>query len=83
MPFSWKQAKIKSKVHYFARMQSLAHCNPDFAVQHPELTKELLNDNIKIKSESKKYLDKKFDKLFKYGEVPKPSVVIKRYNRLV
>ncbi len=83
MPFSWKRSKERAKIHYFARMKSLARNNPDFKVRHPELVKELLNDSIKVKVESQKFLDRKFEKVFKYGETPKPSVIIKRLNRNV
>ncbi len=66
----------------YERVQKLATSNPDFRSQHPELVKELLNKQISNKVETKKYLDKLMDKKFKYSERPKPSVIIKRYNRV-
>jgi len=79
--FSWQQDKINARKKQMARAMSLAHCNPDWIAQHPNLAKELLNDSIKVKVETQKYVDQKVDRSLKYGTVPKPSVIIKRYNR--
>ncbi len=83
MAFSWANQKIKTKKHMLQRMKQLANHNPDFAIKHPELVKELLNKSLSNKPETIKYINKKVGKSFKYGETPKPSVVIKRYNRNV
>jgi len=81
--FSWHHAKKKAKEDYFRRLCCYAKSNPDFISQHPNLVKELLNDQLTNKVETKKYINQKFDKIEKYGTIPKPSVVIKRMNRVV
>lgn len=81
MTFSWRNSKIKAKAKKYERLVHDAD-NPDFKSQHPELSKELMNKSIINKVETKKYLDKIMDKKFKYAERPKPSVIIKRYNRV-
>ncbi len=65
------------------RYKCLARANPDFQIAHPELVKELMNDQIANKVETKKFIKRICDKRKKYGEIPKPSLVIKRYNRVV
>ncbi len=82
MPFSWTNHKIK------ARSKMLYRCemdcdNPDFKNKHPELSKELMNPLNTNHTETKKYVQREMDKKQKYGEKPKPSVIIKRYNRIV
>ncbi len=83
MPFSWKQAIDRVPIDLLKRYKCMARANPDFQVQHPELVKELMNNNIQNKVETLKFIKRKCDKTKKYGDVPKPSVVIKRYNRVV
>ncbi len=82
MAFSWKhQFEIREK-RLMVRMKSLARSNPDFKIAHPELVKELLNDNMANKVETKKFILKKTERIDKFGKVPKPSVIIKRFNRV-
>ncbi len=83
MTFSWKNQKLKTELHLLQRYTSLATANSDFAIQHPELVKELLNKSLSNKVETKKFIKDKLGKKFKYGEIPKPSVIIKRMNRVV
>ncbi len=83
MAFSWKHYRDKAPKEMLRRYRAMALNNPDFAVNHPELKKELLNDSIVNKVETKKYIQKCCDKSAKYAAVPKPSVIIKRYNRVV
>ncbi len=83
MPFSWHDEIAKRPAKLLVRFKSLAISNPDFKVQHPNLVKELLNDQISNKIETKKKIKDICDKGCKYGKVPGPSVVIKRYNRVV
>ncbi len=81
--FSWENHKKKTEERMLVRLESLARVNPDFKVVHPELVKELLNKAMINKVETKKYIQKILLKKFKYGEVPKPSIIIKRLNRVV
>ncbi len=82
MAFSWKHhSEIREKKLLF-RMKSLARSNPDFKIAHPELVKELLNDGMANKVETKKFIRSKNERADKYGKVPKPSVIIKRFNRV-
>ncbi len=64
------------------RMKSLARSNPDFKIVHPELVKELLNDSLANKVETRKFIQKKNERADKYGKIPKDSVIIKRFNRV-
>ncbi len=64
------------------RCGSLAISNPDFKIQHPQLVKELLNKSIQNKVETKQYIAKMVEKRFKYAQIPRPSVIIKRYSRV-
>ncbi len=81
MAFSWKQQKINAEKHLLYRYGIEAKTNPDFRIAHPELSREAETGNTNV--ELKKFIAKKIEKQFKYGEVPKPSTVIKRYNRVV
>jgi len=82
MSLFWKIQKDRVAPKLMERYTSLAKGgNPDFIANHPNLVKELLNDDIKNKIETKKYIEKKIERDFKYGHVPKPSVIIKRLNR--
>ncbi len=82
MSLFWKIQKDRVAPHLMQRYTSLAKGgNTDFIASHSNLVKELLNDEIKNKVETKKYIEQKTARNFKYGHVPKPSVVIKRLNR--
>ncbi len=81
MPFSWLEAKKLARDTAYRRC--VQDCdNPDFKAKHPELSKEIMTKSILINVETHKYVDKMMDKKQKYSERPKPSVIIKRYNRL-
>ncbi len=77
----WEKQKSRAKIHDMIRCQSLASCNP--MALPVNLVKELLNDSIKSKVETQKWVNDKLDKKFLYGKVPKDSIVIKRFNRVV
>ncbi len=81
MTFSWKSAKERVPAKMLQRYGQLARCNP--TALPVNLVKELLNDSIKKKVETEMYINKKVEKNFKYGKVPKPSIEIKRMNRVV
>ncbi len=83
MGFSWKHHFDQQEARLLQRLTSLARVNPDFQVAHPELVKELSSKMIVNKIETKRYIQKKLKKSRKYSEVPKPSVIIKRLNRVV
>ncbi len=78
----WAIQKEKTRKHLLARYTSLASANHDFGVQHPNLKKEILNKSIQNKVELKKFINDMLDKKFKYAQLPKDSVVIKRFNRI-
>ncbi len=80
MAFSWQRNIKRTKIKLLQRTQSLARSNSDFRIVHPELVRELESGNTDI--EMKKYVDDKIKKRLKYGQVPKPSVIIKRLNRV-
>ncbi len=82
MAFSWKQKIAELPAKKLARYTNLARVNPDFQVKHPELTRELLNPDTKKKVETIKYIQHEVDKKVKYGIVPKPSLIPKRFNRI-
>ncbi len=81
MGFSWASAKEKRPAKLLQRYQSLARCNPSSLPVN--LVKELLDDGNKGKIETKLYIKRKCEKDLKYGEIPKPSVIVKRMNRVV
>ncbi len=83
MTFSWANPIIKAREKKYSRCLLLAIHNKDFQVSHPDLVKEITNKSIQNNVETKKYVNKIMDKKLKYAERPKPSVVIKRYNRIV
>ncbi len=79
--FSWANQKIKAREKALYRVTKLVKSNPDFRSKYPELAREVEKGNSLV--ESKKYVDKKVDRKLKYGEIPKPSIIIKRPNRVV
>ncbi len=81
MPFSWANQLVKTEKKLLQRTIILAKINPDFRKDHPELAREAELGNTQV--EVKKFVKKKLDKHIKYGNVPKPSVIIKRMNRVV
>jgi len=81
--FSWKHHKKRTADRWLVRAACLARGNIDFQIAHPNLVKELLNDTIVDKIETKKWINKKLEKTFRFAEIPRPSVVVKRYNRFV
>ncbi len=83
MPFSWKHALERAEKSQLKRYKSLATCNQEWVANHVNLAKELNNESNTTKVETKKYIREEIAKRFKYGETPKPSVIIKRYNRSV
>ncbi len=83
MAFSWKHCIERTEQHWMEKLACLSNSNPDFRAQHPEIVKEMLNESIKNKVETKKFILKKMEKAQRYSEIPKPSVVIKRLNRVV
>ncbi len=80
MAFSWANHQIKTENRLLRRITQLAKVNPDFQVSHPELVKEVSANTTSV--ERKKFVDKLVRKKRKYGAVPKPSVIVKRYNRV-
>ncbi len=82
MAFSWANSKIEARQKLQYRCEKDCD-NPDFKAKHPELSKELMNKSIINKVETKKYVQKIMDRKQNYASRPKPSVVIKRYNRSV
>ncbi len=83
MPFSWQHQYLKIPKKLTQRYNSLITGNPEWVVKHPNLAKEFLNKSITNKIEMKKFVDEQVLLRTKYGKVPKPSVIIKRYNRVV
>ncbi len=81
MGFSWKNQIAKREKKLLYRVEKLAIVNPDFKAAHPELVRELETGVTRV--EIKKYVKKIMDKSMKYGQVPKPSVIVKRMNRVV
>ncbi len=63
------------------RVERLAKINPDFRARHAELAREADSGTTNV--EMKKYVNLVIKKHLKYGAVPKPSVTIKRMNRVV
>jgi len=63
------------------RAGRLLKVNDDFKVRHPELAREAELGNTTV--ELKKFVKKNIEMHVKYGKVPKPSVIIKRLNRVV
>ncbi len=80
MGFSWKMALERAELHQLDRLDKLCHCNPDFQVAHPNLVKEANTNTTTV--ERKKFVKELMAKRLKYARVPKPSVIIKRYNRV-
>ncbi len=83
MAFSWKHRIEETEKHWMDKIACQSHSNPDFRAQHPDIVKEMLNESIKNKVETKKFIAKKMQSAKNYAQVPKPSVIIKRYNRVV
>ncbi len=83
MTFSWANSIARAKKAKLVRYEMLAIHNKDFQVQHPELVKELTNKLSTNRTETKKLINKEFDKRTHNKKHPPPSVVIKRYNRSV
>ncbi len=81
MPFSWENTQKQYAKKLLYRYGRLAKINPDFQVRHPELTREAELGNTQV--ELKKFVDLEVKKKLKYGRVPRPSVIIKRMNRVV
>ncbi len=75
--------KKRRKELLLLRYTHMATANPEWAARNPNLAKELINKSVANKVETKKYIDKETAIKFKYGEIPKPSIIIKRYNRVV
>ncbi len=81
MGFSWKMALARAELHQEERIDKLCHCNLDFQVAHPNLVKEATANATHV--ERKKFVKELMAKRLKYARVPKPSVIIKRYNRVL
>ncbi len=81
--FSWRDQKEKTGKKLYQRCIQLASCNEQWGIQHPELKKEILNKAVIKKVELQKFIDKQLELKFKYGEIPKSTIVPKRYNRVV
>ncbi len=81
MGFSWKKEIEKAEIHMLYRTRTLAKNNPDFQARYPELKREVETGTSTV--EIKKYVKKRMDKIKKYSEVPKPSPVVTRFNRVV
>ncbi len=82
MAFSWQNhiAKLEKKQLY--RAERLAKSgNTDFKMRYPNLVREIETGNTR--SETKQMIKKNIEIHVKYGHVPKPSVLIKRMNRVV
>ncbi len=81
MAFSWLNHIKKTETKLTLRTLQLLVINPDFKIKHPELVRELEAGNSTV--ELKKYVKKIVEKRSKLAKVPKPSVIVKRYNRVV
>jgi len=81
MGFSWKKAIAREEEHQLYRISRLCHCNSDFQIAHPNLVKEANTNSTMV--ERKKFVKELMAKRVKYAKVPQPSVIIKRYNRVV
>ncbi len=81
MPFSWGNSKKKTEKKMLYRVSRLAVINPDFRIRYPELAREVEMGNTRV--EIRKHVENIMKKKLKYGAVPKPSVIIKRMNRVV
>ncbi len=80
MPFSWENNKKKSEIKLLYRNKILVKTNPDFRMAHPELAKESETGNTDV--EIKKFTNKQIARRIKYAQVPKPSLIVKRLNRV-
>ncbi len=84
MPFSWENQIRKLLEKQMYRCERLVKGgNVDFVTRYPELARELLDDSIKVKVQTKKYVVRIIERNLKYGKIPKPSVIVKRMNRVV
>ncbi len=82
MTFSWSNHKKKAEIKLLYRVNKMSKdMDGDFRKDHPELAKEAGTGTTNV--EAKKFVNKILAKKFKYAQMPKPSVIIKRMNRVV
>ncbi len=81
MGFSWKNHIVKTEKKLIYRTKILAKTNPDFIAAHADLSREAEKGITNV--EAKAFVKKIMAKRIKYGKVPKNSVVIQRFNRVV
>ncbi len=81
MSFSWANHLKKTEKKLIYRYNILSKTNVDFRIRHPNLAKEAETNQTDV--ELKKYVQLEMLRKLKYGKVPKPSLIVKRLNRVV